>query len=115
MASIEECEQALRRLAERLSDAGSAARDKAGFDRTLSCQLTDPQVSFAGRLRAGSLTEIRQVEAAEARSAKIRLTMSGDDLLRLVNGELNMAGAWASGRVKIDAGVLDLVKLRTLL
>jgi putative sterol carrier protein len=77
--------------------------------------LTDPDVNFAGRLRTGSLTDIRQVSAAEAATAKVRLHMSGDDLVRLVAGELKMASAWASGQVKIEAGVLDLVKLRSIL
>lgn len=114
MASVEDCERALHALAQRLSSADAATRGKAGFDRTLSCGLTDPDVIFAGRLRTGSLTEIRQVSAAEAATAKIRLHMSGDDLLDLVAGELHMASAWASGRVKVQAGVLDLVKLRSI-
>ena len=115
MASVEDCEQALHMLAQRLSSADPATRGKAGFDRTLSCRLTDPDVNFAGRLRTGSLTDIRQVSAAEAATAKVRLQLSGDDLVKLVAGELSMASAWASGRVKIEAGVLDLVKLRTIL
>jgi len=47
--------------------------------------------------------------------AQIRLSLSGDDLLALVAGELNFAGAWASGRVSVKAGVTDLLKLRKLL
>ena len=115
MASVEDCEQALHALAQRLSSADPATRGRAGFDRTLSCRLTDPDVNFAGRLRTGSLTEIRQVDAADAAAARVRLQMSGDDLIKLVAGELNMTSAWASGRVKIEAGVLDLVKLRSVL
>lgn len=112
---MEDCEQALHALAQRLSSADPATRGKAGFDRTLSCRLTDPDVNFGGRLQTGSLTEIRPVSDTEAAAAKIRLQMSGDDLIKLVAGELNMASAWASGRVKIEAGVLDLVKLRSIL
>jgi hypothetical protein len=40
--------------------------------------------------------------------------MSSDDLLALVDGRLKMSSAWATGRVKIDAGVRDLVKLRSV-
>lgn len=47
--------------------------------------------------------------------AQIRLTMSGDDLVSMVNGELNFAKAWGSGRVKLEAGLRDLFRLRTLL
>jgi putative sterol carrier protein len=41
------------------------------------------------------------------------MTLSGDDLLRLVDGEMNMATAWATGKVKVDAGIRDVMKLRT--
>lgn len=111
MATIAECEQAFHALAERLGTADRSTRKKASFDRTLSCRLTDLAVIFAGRLRDGSLTEIRQVDE---RDAQVRMSMTSDDLLKLVAGELNMASAWASGRVKIDASVLDLLKLRSI-
>ena len=114
MASIEECERALHTLAANLDGAGAQTRRKADFDRTLSCRLTDPDVVFGGRLHAGTLTEIRQIDTATAASAKVKLAMTGDDLLRLVAGELNMGSAWASGRVKVNASMLDLLKLRTV-
>jgi hypothetical protein len=47
--------------------------------------------------------------------AEIRLAMAGDDLVALVGGELNFAKAWGSGRVKLNAGVRDLLQLRKLL
>ena len=111
MASIEECEPALHHLAARLHNAGPDARRKADFERTLSCRLHDPDVNFAGQLRSGTLTDIRQVDPATAAEARIRLTLSADDLLELVAGEVSMASAWATGRIKIDASVMDLFKL----
>jgi hypothetical protein len=112
MASVEQCEQALHRLCDQLGRAGGGTAGQGGLDRTLSCRLTDPDVAFAGRLRDGSLGEIRQVDADAAGRAKIRLRMSGDDLLRLVGGELDLARAWAGGRVKVEANPLDLLRLR---
>lgn len=41
--------------------------------------------------------------------------MSGDDLLALVAGELKFAKAWASGRVRLEAGFRDLLRLKSLL
>jgi hypothetical protein len=32
-----------------------------------------------------------------------------------VGGELNFAAAWASGRVRLEAGLMDLFRLRKLL
>jgi hypothetical protein len=44
----------------------------------------------------------------------VRLAMSSDDLVALVAGRLKMASAWAPGRVKIDAGIRDMIKLRSI-
>ena len=47
--------------------------------------------------------------------AQIRLTVSSDDLLAVTAGELPFASAWAAGRLKIEASVLDMIRLRSLL
>jgi SCP-2 sterol transfer family protein len=110
VATAEQCEQALHTLAQRLEDNESSRR-KAGFDRTVTCTIRDLDVVFAGRLTGGRLVDIARTTSREA---QVRLAMTGDDLLALVDGNLKMASAWASGRVKIDAGVRDLVRLRSL-
>lgn len=111
MASVAECERAFHALAERLAGADSDTRSTASFDRSLSCALPDLGVIFAGRLQDGTLTDIRRVDSKEA---QVRLSMSSDDLIRLVAGELHLGSAWASGRVKVHASVFDLIKLRTI-
>jgi putative sterol carrier protein len=40
--------------------------------------------------------------------------MSSDDLIRLTSGKLNFATAWATGKIRVDANVFDLLKLRSL-
>jgi putative sterol carrier protein len=111
MASVEECERAFHDLAARLAGADPEHRKRADFDRTLSCTLPDLGVVFAGRLNHGELTDIRRVDDPKA---QVRMTMSSDDLLSMVAGELPMGSAWATGRVKIDAGVRDLLRLRSI-
>jgi len=111
MASVEECERAFHDLAAKLSGADQAARKKASFDRSLTCTLPDLKVIFAGQLRDGQLLDIRQVDEADA---QVRMTMTSDDLIELVAGELSMGSAWATGRIKIDASVFDLLKLRSV-
>lgn len=111
MASVAECEQAFHALAERLAGAEANTRSAASFDRSLSCALPDLGVIFAGRLQDGTLTDIRQVDRKDA---QVRLSMSSDDLMSLVAGDLNLGAAWASGRVKVHASVFDLIKLRTI-
>jgi alkyl sulfatase BDS1-like metallo-beta-lactamase superfamily hydrolase len=115
VASAAECERALAALAERLAGADEATRAHADFDRSLSCRLTDLDVTFLGRLHDGRLDQIARLErpAGQPR-AQIRLTMSSDDLLLLVAGDLSLTAAWTSGRVKVQGSVLDLLKLRNI-
>jgi putative sterol carrier protein len=111
MASVEECDSAFRALADRL-DASDPA-NRSNLDRTLSCRLTDLDVTFVGHLHDGTLTDISQVDG-DAPKAQVRLTMSSDDLVDLVAGRMKFATAWANRRIKIDASVFDLVKLRSI-
>jgi hypothetical protein len=111
MATVEECRKALERLAEQMASGDGASRAQS-IDRTLACHLTDLGVDFRGRLADGTLKDIEQVADPKA---KIKLTTTSDDLVGLTEGALSFASAWASGRLKIDASVFDLLKLRNLL
>jgi len=112
MATVADCEKALASLARRLTSADPQTQRKAGFDRTLSCTITDLGVIFSAHLRDGELRDIKQ---AESPSAQLRLTTTSDDLLALTDGSLPVMRAWTSGRLRIDASIVDLLKLRTLL
>lgn len=111
MASPEECEKAFHQLADRLAAADQSTRKKAALDRSLTCTVSDLGIVFGARLKDGELNEIRRAEVADG---QVKLTLSSDDLLQLVDGRLSFGSAWASGRVKIDAKVLDLLKLRSI-
>ena len=108
MATEQQCEQALHALAERLAASDGSGR---GFDRSVTCTLRDLDVVYRGQLTDGQL---RDIDRSDSRDAQIRLTMSSDDLLALVDGTLNLASAWATGRIKVEAGVRDLLKLRSI-
>lgn len=110
MATVEECEQALADLADRLA-ANESAQRSVSFDRTLTCTIRDLDVIFAGRLKGGQLVDIRRAPSGDA---QIKLSMSSGDLVALVAGRLKMASAWATGRVKIDASIRDMLRLRSL-
>jgi SCP-2 sterol transfer family len=111
MATVEECEKALRELAAKLAAVDEHKRRQVVLDRSVSCTLRDLGVIFAGQLRDGGLGDIRQVPTADA---QIKLSMTSDDLLKLTSGELSFAHAWATGRLRVDANVFDLLKLRSI-
>lgn len=117
MATVEQCEQALHGLAARLAER-DRSDSRHSLDRTLRCDIQDLGVRFAGRLRDGRLEEVRLLDGGasgtDGAQAQVKLAMKSDDLIRLVAGDLNMATAWATGRVKVDAGMRDILRLRSI-
>ncbi|MEW1616367.1 MULTISPECIES: SCP2 sterol-binding domain-containing protein [unclassified Streptomyces] len=115
MATMAECRSALRRLSDNLAAADSDVRGAAALDRSLSCHIKDLDITFTGRLADGRIRVQDTIEGPPREKAEIRLAMTGDVLVALVDGELNFAKAWASGRVRLEAGFRDLLKLRSML
>ena len=115
MATIEECRSALDKLSDNMASADGDLRGAASLNRSVSCRITDLDVTFVGRLCDSRIEVLDTVRGRPREKAEIRLTMSGDDLVALVAGELNFAKAWGSGRVRLEAGLRDLFRLRSLL
>lgn len=112
MATMDQCLTALRSILGDLA-ANPAA---AGLDRTLSCRLTDLDQVVVGRLASGAVHDMQVLPSGpDVARADIRLTMSSDDLVALTGGELSFGPAWATGRVKLEAGLRDMLRLRKLL
>ncbi|GAB2769123.1 sterol-binding protein [Streptomyces bullii] len=115
MATIEECRAALDKLSDNMAGAEGDVREAAALDRSVSCHITDLDVTFVGRMEDGRIVVRDTLEGPPREKAEIRLAMTGDDLVALVDGELHFARAWGSGRVKLEAGLRDLFRLRKLL
>ncbi|MER5771685.1 SCP2 sterol-binding domain-containing protein [Streptomyces sp. NPDC001985] len=115
MATTEECRSALSRLSDNLLRANGDVRSAVALDRSLSCHIRDLDITFTGRLQGGGITVMDTLEGPPRDKAQIRLAMTGDDLVAMVDGELDFARAWASGRVRLEAGFRDLLRLRSLL
>ncbi|MGW4234834.1 SCP2 sterol-binding domain-containing protein [Streptomyces sp. NPDC004980] len=115
MATMAECRSALDTLSDNLASADGDVRGAAALDRSLSCHIKDLDATFTGRLTNGRIRVLDTADGPPREKAEIRLAMTGDDLVALVDGELNFAKAWASGRVRLEAGFRDLLKLKSLL
>lgn len=113
MADEAECRTALDRVARRLGEVDSKQFAEHVVERTISCRITDLGIAFRSRIHAGGLDEFERTE--DPKSAQVRLTVNSDDLVALANDELNAAKAWASGRLKVEASIFDLLRLRKLL
>ena len=93
VATVEECEAAMHKLAERLkSPDGAEARGKM-IDRSISCHLRDLDVTFARPAARGEILDIRR--RGPTPDGQLKLATTSDDLVALVDGQLNFAKAWA--------------------
>jgi hypothetical protein len=112
VASIDECMTALQGILGPIA----AHEAVAGLDRSVSCRLTDLGQVVLGRLAGGTVRDLHAVpDDAAVPRADIRLGMTSDDLLALTRGELSFGSAWSSGRVRFEAGLRDMLRLRSLL
>ena len=116
MATLEECEQAVAALVDRLADVDPDMRRKYAVERTVACRVPDLDIVFLARFdEDGTISDLRVADTGAKRSAQVKLSASSDDLIALIEGRLGVPTAWATGKLKIDASMLDLLKLRSLL
>jgi predicted lipid carrier protein YhbT len=111
--TAQECQEALQKLAGRLSELSEAERQEYFGDRSMSVTVSDLGVTFVTVLGAGS-DPVREAAPGEPPS-DIRLTADSDQVIALAEQPMNIARAWMSRKVKIDASMKDLIRLRRLL
>src|ERR1022692_2133454 len=114
MATVEECRKALETLTSRLSEMGPEERAAHLVDRVISCRVDDLGLTFLIRLGpdgAGPVTEA----TGGGPPAPGRIPAQSDDRLKIADAPGSFARAWLTGRLKVEAGVFDLLRLRKLL
>ena len=114
MKSAEQCREALQKLANRLSELSPADREAYFGNRTISVTIPDLGVTFGTRLGSADDPVVREVGPDEP-PADMRLTANSDEVVSLAESPMNIARAWVAGRVKIEASMKDLFRLRKLL
>lgn len=113
MKSAEECRAALQKLAGRLSEMSPDQREDYFGGRSISVTIPDLGVTYVTTLGTGD-DPVREVGPGEP-PADIRLTANSDEVVALAESPMNIARAWVAGRVKIEASMKDLFRLRRLL
>ena len=114
MATAEECRTALEALAGRISDMDPKARADHLADRTLSCTVTDLGVTFVTKLGADGASPVTEAGPGEP-PAQVRFSASSDELLAVAGDPGRFVRAWLTGRVRVQASLGDLLRLRKLL
>lgn len=113
MNSADECRAALQKLAGRLSELSPEERDQYFANRTMSVTIPDLDVTYVTRLGAGD-DPVRDAAPGDP-PADIRLTANSDEVLALAQQPMNIARAWMTRKIKIEASMKDLIRLRRLL
>lgn len=115
VASQHECERAVQSFVRRIAALDPELRRKHILTRTVSCRVPDLDLVFLARLDGDTIEELRCAAGADTQGAQVRLVAGSDDLVALLDGDLAPPVAWATGKLKIEASVLDLLRLRALL
>jgi predicted lipid carrier protein YhbT len=113
VATLQAVEQAVHGLLERLAEVDPDVRRKYAVERTVACQVRDLEIVFLASFDDDGT--IRGLTTAEHGDGQVKLSVSSDDLVALIEGRLSVPTAWATGKLRIDASMLDLLKLRSLL
>ena len=113
MATLEAVEQAVHDLLERLAEVDPDVRRKYAVERTVACRVRDLDIVFLAAFDDDG--GIRELTTADRGDGQVKLSASSDDLIALIEGRLSVPTAWATGKLRIDASMLDLLKLRSLL
>ncbi len=114
MATAEECQQAFEQLTARLADLDPGDRDAFFSGRSFSCQVPDLGVTFVTRFGPQGADPVHLAAPGEPQ-ADVRLTASSDTVLELAHNVSAFPKAWITGKVKVQASMRDLLRLRKLL
>jgi hypothetical protein len=114
MATAEECRTALEALAGRLSEVDPQKRAAVLADRTLSCTATDLGVTFVTKLGADGASPVTEASPGDP-PAQVRFSAPSDELLAISGDPKLFVRSWLTGKVKVNASLTDILRLRKLL
>jgi predicted lipid carrier protein YhbT len=115
MASRDEVQQRLEELIARLAASDRGARSLAETlpeRRVLTIHVADLDADYWTVLEAGTMEGLRE---GTPDGADIRIRAPSDALVDLIDGKGSLFSAYLSGKVRIDASMSDLLRLRKLL
>lgn len=115
MAQPEQVRAAVAELTRRLREDADDDLRRRIPDRTVALVLHDLGVAHHGRLHDGALVDLVEVDAGDVPEVEVRVVMSSDELLALVDGSDSFASGWARGRIRVYAGFRTLLELRRFL
>jgi SCP-2 sterol transfer family len=113
VASKAEVERQLAALMARLDGNEANVRSAIPNRRVLRCYVPDLQAAWFSVVDDGHVSP--PTRTPPDGSADITLRIGSDDLVDLVEGRTSFLSAFTSGKVRVDASIVDLLRLRSLL
>jgi len=116
MATVKDCEGAMRRLASWLADVDPELRSRHVPSRRVACRIKDLDVVYVARLDEDGVHGLAPASPVGEIPAdtEVKVTVTSDDLLALANGDDDLMQAWLRGRIQISAPMRDMLRLRAL-
>lgn len=111
MATQDQCLAAITIVVDRFNGHDAGSKRQRIPQRSVGCTILDLDVTYRGRIVGGFIVDVEQ---SQTHTADIRVICTSDDLVGIVNGDISFAHAWSTGRVRLDAGLRDLMRLRSL-
>ena len=115
VATAEECRLALMSLTGRIMELSPQERAEYLVDRDVSCHVTDLGVMFLTRIGPHGAGPVWEANGSDLKTAQIRMTARSADLLALSADPGTFPRAWLTGKIKIEASLSDILRLRKLL
>ena len=113
MATKAEVERQLGLLMARLDGNEANVRSAIPTRKVLCCHVPDLGADWYSVVENGHVSQ--PSEAPPNGRADITLRVGSDDLVDLDEGRISFVSAFTSGKVKVDASIVDLLRLRSLL
>lgn len=113
MATASEVERTILDLARQFEQVAPQYRAMLPSRRTIQAEVPDLDRSWHAKWSYGELSDIK--EGKIDGRADIRIRIDSDDLLAIASGELEFRRAWTQNRLRLDASMTDLLRLRAFL
>jgi putative sterol carrier protein len=114
VASKTEVERQLQVLLARLAENHDNVRAAIPERKVLRCHVTDLDTVWYSVIESGKVSRPSETPPDDGR-VDITLRVGSDDLVDLIDGRMSFLSAFASGKVKVDASIIDMLRLRALL
>jgi hypothetical protein len=114
MATAEQCREALDSLLGHISELDPQQRAESLVDRTLSCDITDLGMRYWTRVGPDGAEPVRLADDGDG-TAQVRFTTDSDTIVSIAEDPQRFARAWLTGKVKVRASVMDVLRLRKFL